>query len=222
VTIAIEQGITIEGGIYFGGITVTEPTVIGQPYGGGYYAGKINQGGVEYYLVVAPKNGGEVVSRQWKTTASATSGTTSVIDGPSNTAAMVAAGIELHPAAQFCVNLTIGGYTDWYLPAQNELEVCYYFLKPTTTNNDTASGANPNAVAPEPINTNYAIDNPQQTSSTIFQTGSLEAFASSSYWSSTQTAASSAVRKSFTSGTQFTTTNKTNSYYVRAIRRVPV
>lgn len=30
-----------------------------------------------------------------------------------------------HPAAQFCRSRTIGGFTDWYLPAKNELNVIY-------------------------------------------------------------------------------------------------
>ena len=44
------------------------PTVIGEAYGGGYYAGKITQGGSTYYLIVAPKSSGEHSSKQWKTT----------------------------------------------------------------------------------------------------------------------------------------------------------
>ena len=45
-----------------------------------------------------------------------------------------------HPAAQFCEGLTIGGFSDWYMPARNELEICYYNLKPTTQNNNTGGG----------------------------------------------------------------------------------
>jgi hypothetical protein len=31
-----------------------------------------------------------------------------------------------HPAAEFCVNLSIGGHTDWYLPARYELDIAYF------------------------------------------------------------------------------------------------
>jgi len=41
------------------------PTVIGQAYGGGFYAGKINVSGTQYYLIVAPKASGENSSRTW-------------------------------------------------------------------------------------------------------------------------------------------------------------
>jgi hypothetical protein len=44
---------------------------------------------------------------------------------------MVTAGIDDHPAAQFCVNLSIGGFTDWYLPARYELDIAYFNLKPS-------------------------------------------------------------------------------------------
>lgn len=194
------------------------PTVIGQAYGGGYYAGKINDGGTQYYLIVAPKASGENSSKQWKTTNDTTAGTTSLIAGPTNSANMNNAS---HPAAQFCEALTIGGYSDWYMPAKNELEVCYYFLKPTTTANNTSSGSNANAVSPEPISTNYTAGSPAQTSATIFRSGNSEAFAAGLYWSSTENAASFAWFQYFDDGTQ-SYDLKFNSYYVRAVRRVAV
>jgi hypothetical protein len=115
---------------------------IGSAYGGGFFAGRIEQNGTIYDLVVAPKSSGENSSKQWKTANTSTSGTSSVIDGPTNSANMNNA---THPAAQFCEGLTIGGFSDWYMPAKNELEVCYFNLKPTTDSNSTSSGANTNA-----------------------------------------------------------------------------
>ena len=195
------------------------PTTPGQPFGGGYYAGKINQGGTQYYLIVAPLASGQAGSAlQWKTSNTTTPGTTSVIDGPANSAAMNNAN---HPAAQYCEGLTIGGFSDWYLPAKNELEVCYYFLKPDMTSNYTASGANPDAVAPEPISTNYTGGSPARTSVTAFQTGGTEAFIALNYWSSTEDAATYAWIQEFNDGIQNSGT-KLNSYFVRAVRRVPV
>lgn len=206
------------------------PTVIGQAYGGGYYAGQISttaNGVATHYLVVAPKASGEVSSRAFRTGASAAD-PTSDIDGPSNSATMNNAD---HPAAQFCEGLSIGGYTDWYLPAKNELEVCYYFLKPTTSNNATAfggSGSNANAVSPEPISTIYTTTVPAQTSAVNFQVGGSEAFASQVFWTSTQLSGNTSVawHQYFSTGAQPSgfqnTANKTDTYFVRAIRRVPI
>jgi hypothetical protein len=194
------------------------PTTIGEAFGGGFYAGKINDGGTQYYLIVAPKSSGENSSRQWKTANTSTSGTTSVIAGPTNSANMNNAS---HPAAQFCEGLTIGGFSDWYMPAKNELEVLYYFLKPTTDANNTSSGSNANAVSPQPINTNYTSGAPAQTSATAFRSGGAEAFAAGLYWSSTEASATNAWVQNFVSGRQVND-NKDGSYYVRAVRRLAI
>jgi hypothetical protein len=127
-----------------------------------------------------------------------------------------------YQAAVFAEGLTIGGYSDWYLPAKNELEVLYYFLKPTTIPNSTSSGSNANAVSPEPISTNYTSGSPARTSSGIgFRTGETNAFASESYWSSTEFDANQSWIQTFDNGTQ-NNVNKNNSLYVRAVRRIAV
>jgi len=196
------------------------PTVIGQAYGGGFYAGKINVSGTQYYLIVAPKASGESSGKTWGVYGT-TTGITSVINGPTNSASLAALGAS-YEAAVFAEGLTIGGYSDWYLPAKNELEVLYYFLKPTTTANDTGSGSNANAVSPEPISTNYTSGSPAQTSAGIgFRTGETDAFASAYYWSSTESDANNAWRQYFDGGYQGTS-GKTNSSYVRAVRRIAV
>lgn len=202
----------------FGFSLQSGPTVIGQSYGGGYYAGKINVSGTQYYLIVAPKATGENSSVQWKTSNTSTTGTSSVIDGPTNSSNMNNAS---HPAAQFCEGLSIGGYTDWYMPAKNELEVLYYYFKPTTTANHTSSGSNANAVSPEPVSTNYTTSAPAQTTITAYQTGNSEAFATTYYRSSTEYDATGAWSQSFSQGLQ-SNTLKSDSYYVRAVRRILV
>ena len=199
------------------------PGAIGSAYQGGFYAGQIGVSGVAtHYLVVAPVSGGEVTVTQFKTTDTTTSGTTSVIDGPTNSANMNNAS---HPAAQFCEGLTLGGFTDWYLPAKNELEVCYYNLKPTTDSNITSSGINTNAVPSR--TSNYTTETPAKTTAANFDddVSGAQRFTAGTqrYWSSTEVAGDpgNAFYQLFKTGQQGDT-SKTQSYYVRAIRRVAV
>jgi hypothetical protein len=203
-------------GMSFGGLPD-----IGAAFGGGFFAGQISTAGngiADYNLVIAPKSSGENSSKQWKTSNTSTAGTSSAIDGPANTAAMNNAS---HPAAQFCAAVSSGGFSDWYMPAQNELDVCYFNLKPTTANNTTSSGINVNAVPSRA--SNYTTGTPAQTSATDFQTGNTEAFAGFFYWSSTEISASLASDQDFRNGLQNTgSTDKVTAVYVRAVRRVAV
>jgi hypothetical protein len=52
-------------------------------------------------------------------------GAGSMTDGAVNTALLAAFGESNFPAAFACANLTLGGYDDWYLPANNELVQLY-------------------------------------------------------------------------------------------------
>lgn len=214
----IQQMLT--GGTYKAPIPYGWPANIGDAYGGGFFAGQINVSGVIYNLVVAPKASGENSSRTWGGTGVVT-GVTSYINGPTNSASLAALGAS-YQAATFCEGLSIGGYTDWYLPARNELEVLYYFLKPTTTVNGAGSGSNANAVLPEPISTDYTSGSPAQTSATGangFIYGETNAFSSANYWTSTEFSSSLAWRQNFDFGEQGLD-NRVTSYYVRAVRRV--
>lgn len=101
------------------------PSAIAEPYGGGLYAGNIyldenyglDQG--TYAIIVATEDAGNPLL-QWKTARTDTSNTDDGRDGWANTLAMIAAGIEAHPAAEHCVNWRGGGHDDWYLGAQAE------------------------------------------------------------------------------------------------------
>lgn len=196
------------------------PPAIGSAYGGGYYAGRIDVSGTLYNLVVAPKASGENSSRAWGVNG-VTTGITSVINGPTNSASLAALGAS-YQAAVFCEGLTIGGYSDWYLPAINEIEVLYYFLKPSTDLNSTGYGSNANAYSPEPVSQNYTSGSPAQTSAGIgFRLGETNAFVDASYWSSTEFDSTDAYRKGFYNGDQYQNT-KSVTIYVRAVRRVPI
>jgi len=198
---------------------------IGSAYEGGFFAGQIGVNGVATHnLVVGPLASAQssYPGLLWKNANTATAGADSDIDGPQNTADMVADGNStVYPAAHFCNDLVIGGYTDWYMPAKNELDVCYFGLKPDTTANNTAgtNGVNPNSI-PERT-TNYTAGTPAQTSVAAFQTGGAEAFTASGYWASTEFSATEARRPYFNNGRQ-NNSNKSQTNLVRAVRRVPV
>lgn len=111
------------------------PTVPGTPWAGGSYAGRVIVAGVLYALVVSPKAGGEK-SLKWKTSATPDVGAYGdLVDGWKNTNQYNDA---LHPAAQWARSLVISGCNDWYLPARDELEVLYRYLKSTAAQNYTA------------------------------------------------------------------------------------
>jgi len=200
--------------------SVTPLPALGGAFGGGFFAGQISTAGnsiADYNLVVGPLSTAQS-SKQWKTSNTSTTGTTSVIDGPTNSSNMNNAS---HPAAEFCEGLTIGGFSDWYMPAKNEQDVCYYNLKPSTDANNTSSGINANAVPARA--SNYTSGTPAQTTATDFITSTgTEAYTLNSYWSSTEFSATKGNLQNFSTGDQTNTSNKTYSYRVRAIRRVAV
>lgn len=202
--------------------TATPSPVIGSAFGGGFFAGQISTAGngiADYNLVIGPQSTTDT-AKIWKNANTATAGADSVIDGPQNTADMVADGNStVYPAAHFCNDLVIGGFSDWYLPAKNELEVCYYNLKPSTTSNNTSSGINSNAVPARAIN--YTTGDPAQTSSAVFQTGGVEALQLNYYWASTEFSATDGNIQFFNNGIQ-DVVDKIYGQRVRAIRRVPV
>lgn len=113
---------------------------IGQAYQGGYYAGTITYPNgaypslteTTYNLIVAPKASGEAsTTKQYKTSgtcdgaASTETSPQSQWDGYHNTYDSVLGSSSSHPAANYCQGLSIGGYTDWYLPAPEEAELAY-------------------------------------------------------------------------------------------------
>lgn len=201
------------------GGTFSNIPAIGAAFGGGFFAGQINQSGTIYNLVIGPKASAQISNKQYKNSNSATLGADSVINGPQNTIDMVAAGSSIdYPAGYFCNDLVTGGFSDWYMPAKNELEVCYFNLKPETASNTTSSGINTNAVPSR--SSNYTAGTPAQTSVLTFKTGGAEAFDSFSYWSSSESTDTSAWIQVFYTGTQIYVT-KYNNNRVRAVRRLP-
>ena len=192
---------------------------IGDAYEGGFFAGYISHtanGVATHGLIVAPSASGYngQATLQWKTTNTSTAGTTSPFDGAINSANMNNAS---HPAAQYCEGLTIGGYSDWYLPARYELDIAYENLKPTTTSNSIYFGINPYSVPERTVNRTAGA--PAQTSLAAFQAGGAEDFVASYHWSSTETSATSAWEQLFSNGYQTSGTSKSGAYYIRAFRK---
>jgi hypothetical protein len=202
------------------------PAVIGEAFGGGYFAGYISHtadGNPTHALIVAPRATGATgtgytvtTNLAWKTALTTTAGTASDFDGAANTAAMVTAGIVDHPAANFCKNLSIGGFTDWYLPARYELDIAYFNFKPDVTANTTTRGINIYAVPRR--DSNYTAAYPTQTTLTAFNT-TAEGFASI-HWSSTQNGTFDGWDVVFLNGNQGAAGTKTQLLSVRAFRRI--
>ncbi len=119
----------------------------------------------------------------------------------------------------------IGGYTDWYVPAKNELEILFYNLRPETIAsfpNNTSSGINPNAVPPRA--SNYAAGGPPtQTTSNLFKTAGGENFrVGTGFWSSSESSSvtGNAWVQTSNSLSQTTVAKNTPGGYARAVRRV--
>ncbi len=200
-------------------IALLVPTVIGTPFAGGFYAGRIRVGYQTYALFVAPKADGEHSDFAWNKSSKIVEGAMSFFDGMANTQAMAKAGSEL---AKWALDLRIGGHQDWYLPSMDELEVLYRNLKPIKQKNYlyARSGINLSAVPPTYP---YSADLPTQTSVEVFQAGGAEAFDDSWYWSSTQHAADSdyAWCQDFSDGGQ-SSGNKSAALRARAVRRFAI
>lgn len=198
-------------------VTSAGVLAIGDAYQGGFFAGYISHtanGVATHGLIVAPaasgSNGGATL--QWKTTNTTTSGTTSVFNGATNSANMNNAS---HPAAQYCEGRSIGGYTDWYLPALYELDIAYENLKPTTDANQTIHGFNPYSVPNRTANRTAGA--PAQTSIVAFQAGGVEAFATQC-WTSTEHNFEDGLNLRFQDGRQFFI-RKITLLNVRAFRK---
>lgn len=120
------------------------PVSIGSSYGGGYYVGTLWENNYPYWLIVAPDSStsGLVRYNTYATTSSTNRGwnspltwsdSNSLIDGYNNTEALADRNGVVNDeglttnfeAAMYCWNLTLNGYSDWYLPAKREIELLY-------------------------------------------------------------------------------------------------
>jgi len=220
---------------------IPQASILGLPIDGGFFGGYISHtanGVPTHALIVAPASTGATgggytltTNLKWadETVAvpahSTLIGASSVFDGKVNTDLMmglIAAGTYsagAFPAAQFCADLSITNFTDWYLPARWELDIAYFNLKPTTESNNTSAGVNPYSV-PARLSA-YTAGSPTQTAIALFQDGQAQAIAANNHWSSTENDATGVWRLIFTTGAQGITNAKTPiNTRVRAFRRV--
>src|SRR5690554_528861 len=116
VTDAVADSVTVT---WEGTVVDPLPSVIGESFGGGFYAGDIEYPDGQWYKLIVADKSADIAgaNARWKTTPTTSVGTDSLIDGGANTAAMVTAGISQHPAANHCISHRGGGFEDWYMPA---------------------------------------------------------------------------------------------------------
>ena len=202
-------------------------------------------------VIVAPKNGGEHAGVAYKNAnTAAPAACFTLTNGPAATDAMIAADTStVYPLAHWAKSLRelnsgegLSGYTDWYIPARDELELLWRNLKPVTNNNYTTAdrynaaaytrdanlddvavthGANRNS---DPAGDAYTATVPAQTAATAFRSGGAEAltFGSVSYWSSSESSATDAwLQNYYTSypGNQANGNHKAYALRARACRR---
>ena len=227
----------------------------GSDFGGGYFAGQINDGGTIYNIIVPPVTSGSLTGQTPSPLAwSDSSQISTVIDGQLNkvcgkgvTEKFISnyntfywplfgwvLGSDGPNAGTYDATNTIGtgigGFNDWYIPAEYEMNVTYYGLKPTTDVNQVGAGAiGSSAVAPM-LSTGWTSNNPTQTSAGVFQGVNPQSYQPGGlqiYW--TATAKTGSVTNAYYGEYQAggTTTsdqggfNKTRTLLARAVRREP-
>lgn len=181
---------------------------------GGFYAGRIIVNGDPFAIILPPKLQRQHDDIEWNDSSKMVEGATSFSDGHANTLAMAKAGSKF---AQWALDMVL------YIPAQDELEIIYRNLKPTTEENSQYARSGINVSAIEPTSP-YTLTVPAQTLAEEFKEGGSEAFDPVAYWSSTQHAAYScyAWYQDFDNGSQYDGSIKGYRLCGVAVRRLPI
>ena len=192
--------------------------------------------------IIAPKAQGEspTLALKFENTAMPTA-TQTLTEGWEATNAMLAAGTaSQYPAAHWARALVINGYSDWYIPARDELELAWRNLKPQVIDNRIGSrhkslinykkdGAYPDSDFTQGVNLNsspqspaYTLTDPAQTDALAFREGGAEELAWGLYfWSSSEIEAGYAWAQPWVTATPGLQafSNLTIPRRVRAVRR---
>lgn len=204
-------------------LAVGAPVPIGNFIQGGYFAGYYSMTAnnvATHGLIVAPKSGGETTGNFGGNYSDSDS--RSLFDGATNTANADSLGGS--PAFSFCANLSLNGYSDWYLPSVHELQLAYLNFKPTTVQNSSNAYDTSLYAVPQFFNAWSATFPAQTTIPTFNNTGSNFFSTTSSspyYWSSTVSGSVSAYGFDFNNGSR-PNLAKNYSQRVRAFRKVPL
>jgi hypothetical protein len=156
-------------------LTITPNLSDGAQYGGGTFIGIITGDFKRYGLIVSPKAQGQGVA-QFFPSSSWNYGAVSTWNGLANTESWSSYSNNSVPnsAAAIVRRLRIGGYHDWAIPADDQLDLMYRKGKPRSTDlNNTAFGINPSITPP---GTNYTATVPGQTTLEKFKYGQSESF----------------------------------------------
>lgn len=203
------------------------PAALGEPWGGGYFVGYISHTANSiptHALIAAPK------TTQYQGAFSTQSqifgdNSRSTFNGASNsTNWLVSYSSSIMTSVAYCDSLVVDGFQDWYLPANLELDIAYFNLKPGTGANFTGAfggnvlqgGPNPYSVPRRDVG--WTSSYPRITDVSIFL-GS-ESFSLGPYWSSTYYGNVTVGTQNFADGALTNDYGKTNSKWIRAFRRV--
>ena len=98
---------------------------VGELYGGGIIAAMWTQDGVQHGIILALTD--QSVGRSWSNVAEKEVGAVARnrADGLANSLAITAQPGHLNSAAKICLDYSVDGFSDWYLPAIEELERVY-------------------------------------------------------------------------------------------------
>jgi hypothetical protein len=195
-------------------MTMITKLTYGAPFEGGFYGGEIRIREAIFAIVNAPKAEGEFEGR-WLDSYTDVPGARSCFDSMANTIAMAEAGSELGKRVR---GLSIGGHTDWCIPARDVVEIQHRLGKPGTRPNlcSFRDGDNASSV---PVGYPYTEELPAQTSVAAFQAGGAEAFEQDWYWTSTQYSKYGAFIQDFLYGDQHGNGKKAE-LRVRAVRLI--
>lgn len=181
-------GIVAQGASLQSGPPPSPAPPMGSAYEGGFYAGAIQYPSGQWYRLIVAPVGGQVTGKVWRLAArSDVFG--SAFDGAANTAAM--AGNAEFQAGNHCLDYVAGVYSDWYLPAEEELTVIYNNLGPNIVG------------APA-----------------LFASGGAQAYQAATAWTSNQTNDRSAKAIDFSNGVPTGTLKTSGGPYTRPVRRL--